>query len=80
MILLVCGLLNIFNSEDSAISAGKKVLVHCQVGQSRSPSIIIAYLMKKNGISYDQAFSKVKEARAVIRPNSSIRVCSVLTV
>ena len=54
---------------NSALQAGSNVLVHCQQGVSRSPSIVIAYLIHNLGMSYDQAFSLVKKQRVCIRPN-----------
>ncbi|XP_076473112.1 LOW QUALITY PROTEIN: uncharacterized protein LOC143302355 [Babylonia areolata] len=48
---------------------GSKVLVHCKMGISRSASTVIAYLMKENQWSLDEAFAFVKERRSCIRPN-----------
>ena len=48
-----------------------KVLVHCVSGVSRSASIVIAYIMDKHKLNYDQAFAHVKTRRAVIRPNTN---------
>jgi protein-tyrosine phosphatase len=48
----------------------KKVLFHCAAGVSRSASFVIAYLMKDQGISYQEAFNFVKSKRSIIRPNS----------
>ncbi|TMS04949.1 Dual specificity protein phosphatase 19 [Larimichthys crocea] len=45
------------------------VLVHCNAGVSRSSSIVIGYLMLKEGLSFDDAYSQVKLARPSIRPN-----------
>lgn len=47
----------------------ENILVHCNAGVSRSPAIVIAYLMIHIKLSYDEAYSKVKEARSCIRPN-----------
>lgn len=47
----------------------KNILVHCNAGVSRSPAIIIAYLMIIMGLSYDEAYDKVKRARSCIKPN-----------
>jgi protein-tyrosine phosphatase len=46
-----------------------KVLVHCQMGISRSPTIVIAYLMKKEKKAYQTVFNDVKAKRAIIDPN-----------
>ncbi|XP_067682660.1 uncharacterized protein [Haliotis asinina] len=48
---------------------GSKVLVHCKRGISRSASTVIAYLMKENKWSLDDAFEFVHERRNVIYPN-----------
>lgn len=50
-----------------------KVLVHCGAGISRSASIVIAYLMVVQKISFDIAFEKVKSSRPVICPNLGFR-------
>lgn len=47
------------------------ILVHCVSGISRSASIVIAYMMNKYKMTYDQAYSQVKLKRACIRPNSN---------
>ena len=39
------------------IRTGKKTLVVCTAGISRSATVCIAYLMKYEGVSYDQAFN-----------------------
>lgn len=47
----------------------ENILVHCNAGVSRSPAIIIAYLMTMMKLSYNEAYDKVKEARSCIKPN-----------
>lgn len=44
------------------------VLVHCREGISRSASIVIAYLMRKDQLSLDKVLAEVKEKRRV-RPS-----------
>lgn len=38
-------------------------------GVSRSATIVIAYLMKKRKLSYDDAFKFVKTRRVIVWPN-----------
>jgi dual specificity MAP kinase phosphatase len=54
---------------DGAHEAKGRVLVHCQAGVSRSPTIVIAYLMARNHQNLCEAFSFVKERRAIVAPN-----------
>jgi len=39
----------------ASIDAGKRVVVHCHQGASRSPLAVIKYLMNDRGISFDDA-------------------------
>jgi len=48
---------------------GKKVLVHCVQGASRSASIIIAYYMKVRGYTLKEAYNFVNLKRKIVRPN-----------
>ena len=48
---------------------GGKVLVHCQAGISRSPTIVIAYMMLKQGMTYNEAYEYVRSKRKYIDPN-----------
>uniref|UniRef100_A0A8C1PB94 Uncharacterized protein n=1 Tax=Cyprinus carpio TaxID=7962 RepID=A0A8C1PB94_CYPCA len=45
-------------------------LVFCSAGRSRSPSLIMAYLMRFEGLSLLQAHQQVLAARPFIRPNA----------
>ncbi|KAI9514898.1 hypothetical protein NQZ68_029743 [Dissostichus eleginoides] len=45
------------------------VLVHCNAGVSRSSSVVIGYLMLREGLTFDDAYSQVKLARPSTRPN-----------
>lgn len=38
---------------------GKKILVHCMAGISRSPTIIIVYLMTHHQMTYESAYFKM---------------------
>lgn len=46
-----------------------KVLVHCNAGQSRSASIVIAYLMKYENMTLTKALEYVKNKKSDIGPN-----------
>ena len=47
------------------------VLVHCEMGISRSATITIAYLMHKLRLSLFDSYQYVLERRGIIRPNAS---------
>ena len=53
------------------LSSGKNLLIHCFAGQSRSITIVIAYLIKHKGMSLDEALTFVKNKRSVSRPNEA---------
>uniref|UniRef100_A0A5B7CFK7 Dual specificity protein phosphatase 1 n=1 Tax=Davidia involucrata TaxID=16924 RepID=A0A5B7CFK7_DAVIN len=59
-----------FNFIDEAKRMGGGVLVHCFVGRSRSVTMVVAYLMKKHGMSVSQALEHVKSKRPLAAPNS----------
>ena len=46
-----------------------RVLVHCRAGVSRSATLVIAYLMKRHGMSLDDALAHVRAKRPRIAPN-----------
>lgn len=52
------------------LQANRKVLVHCAAGVSRSASMVIAYVMMSQKITYDEASLFVKARRKCIHPNS----------
>jgi protein-tyrosine phosphatase len=45
---------------DEVLREGKKVLVHCVAGVSRSASLILAYLIKYKGYTLRRAFQHVR--------------------
>lgn len=46
-----------------------KIFIHCKGGYSRSPSIVIAYLIVYKEFTFDEAFNLVKLRRPSIHPN-----------
>ncbi|TRY64612.1 hypothetical protein DNTS_017035 [Danionella cerebrum] len=46
-------------------------LVHCVAGMSRSPALVMAYLMKYRGVTLRRAHQWVKDSRPHIRINGS---------
>ena len=61
-----------FNFIDQELASGHNVLVHCEKGITKSASIVIYYLMKKQSISLAQAFKEVKKYRSMVLPQPSL--------
>ena len=57
---------------DDCIKSDGRILVHCQMGQSRSAATVVGYLMKSRRMTYDDAFEFVKSKRRFIG-NSKLR-------
>lgn len=51
---------------------GKRILVHCQCGVSRSASLIVAYVMSQNRWGLHHAYSWVKDKSPAISPNMTL--------
>ena len=60
---------------DRARAANSSVLVHCVAGISRSSTIVIAYLMKREKMTLKDAYAYVKSKRTIIRPNQGFLKC-----
>ncbi|XGW27312.1 hypothetical protein V3C99_007708 [Haemonchus contortus] len=52
-----------------AVQSGGNVLVHCEVGVSRSATIVAAYVMQKLKYSAEKAVEFIKIARPLVCPN-----------
>lgn len=57
-----------FKIIDEAIQKGENVLVHCEAGISRSPTIVASYLIKKYHISTEQAIQMIQKVRPQVNP------------
>ncbi|KAG1954372.1 protein phosphatase Slingshot homolog 3 [Pimephales promelas] len=60
---------NTYTFISEARKSGQAVLVHCKMGVSRSASTVIAFLMKQQGWTLDQALIHVRERRPIVQPN-----------
>jgi len=58
---------------DNAIKNGNRVLVHCSKGISRSGSLVVAYLMYKYELEYDDALKIAKKGRSCCNPNFNFK-------
>jgi len=54
---------------DECLASGGKILVHCQMGVSRSASTVSSFLMRMNRWDFDQAVKYVQSRRAFTDPN-----------
>lgn len=52
----------------NALTSGGTVLVHCAMGISRSPSIVIAYLLSYEQLTYSEAYELVHFKHRSTRP------------
>lgn len=48
---------------------GRNTLVHCYFGVSRSAAVVIAFIMKKYSLNFEEAFEVTKSKRRFVAPN-----------
>jgi dual specificity MAP kinase phosphatase len=53
----------------NAIENKERVLVHCVAGISRSPAIVISFLMRYAHMNMNDAYELVKTKRSIVSPN-----------
>lgn len=51
------------------LSDDKRVLVHCFAGVSRSVTVVVWYLMRYQGMTWDAALEMIKQGRTMANPN-----------
>lgn len=54
---------------EKGASDGSTILVCCSNGISRSPTVLIAYFIKKYNLTFDEAYEKLKAIKDDIAPN-----------
>ncbi|KAK4475477.1 hypothetical protein MN116_002527 [Schistosoma mekongi] len=60
------------NFINESIQNKSDILVHCAMGVSRSASVVIAYLMRQNHLSYEEAYNIVSRKRSIFPNNGFI--------
>jgi len=48
-----------------------KLLVHCHLGQNRSPTLVMVFLMKQKNLTFYQSWRVVKKKRLIVQPNKN---------
>lgn len=64
------------NFIDKFISQNKKIFIHCDQGQSRSPALAMTYLAKRTdflGDEFDQAYNGFKQIYPNFNPSGIIK-------
>lgn len=62
---------------DTQIASGEAVLVHCNLGVSRSVTVAMAYLIEYEGMSLAEAFGTVREGRPSAYPHELLLIALI---
>lgn len=68
-----------YNSSSTPLTllqTGGKILIHCAQGRSRSATLLLAYLMFDQKITYYEAIKFLKSKRPQCQPNDGFQVCN----
>ena len=66
---LISVLNQIIKTIQKKIKEGHKILIHCKMGISRAPSVMIAFLMMTKNMKFKNAFDYVQKINPKISPN-----------
>ncbi|KEQ82583.1 DSPc-domain-containing protein, partial [Aureobasidium pullulans EXF-150] len=70
---IVPDLIRLVKVIDERVQLGKRVLIHCQCGVSRSATLVVAYVLYKNpSMSVQEAYDDVKKRSRWIGPNMNL--------
>ena len=50
----------------------QRVLVHCEMGLSRSPTVLAAYLVEHERIPFDRAIAEMRQVRPLVQPHPAL--------
>jgi atypical dual specificity phosphatase len=52
---------------DAQLAGDRTVLVHCAKGRGRSATVLAAYLMRRDGLTFDEASELLRSKRALVK-------------
>ncbi len=52
---------------DAQLADGRTVLAHCAKGRGRSATVLAAYLMREDGMSFDEASELLRSKRSLVK-------------
>lgn len=59
---------------DEQIADGRTVLIHCAKGRGRSATVVAAYLMRSEGLSFDEANQVMRSRRRLVKLQDRHRI------
>lgn len=65
-------LLEAFKFLDEGLREGNGTVIHCNAGVHRSPAVLMAYFMKKFGVSFNEAQTYIQHMRSRVRLGDAV--------
>lgn len=50
----------------------QRILVHCEMGLSRSPAVLAGYLVERERIPLDRAIAEMRQVRPLVQPHPAL--------